>query len=176
MGTAVLSKNEILRAAKKGEIAVTPFDAECVGPCSVDLRLGNEFKVFAKKKGTKEVKDAPDAIGRDAFKRVVLRGGETLSLKPGELVLGVTKERVRLSKKYCAVIDGRSRFARIGLLVHVSSSLIQPNCDNVQVLEIANLSPFTLKLKPGLRVCQVVFHELSSPAEYKGGFRLQKHP
>jgi len=172
----VLSKNEILKAIKKGEIAVTPFTPSCVGPCSVDLHLGNDFKVFVSEKGTKEVKDAPDAIGLGAFKRVLLHEGESLSLKTGELVLGITKERIRVSKRYCATIDGRSRFARAGLLVHVSSSLIQPACDNVQVLEIANLSPFTLKLKPGLRVCQIVFHTLTSPAEYKGGFRLQKRP
>ena len=165
-----------MKALKKKEIAITPFVPSCVGPCSVDMHLGNDFKVFISEKGVKEVKDASDAIGLGAFKRIVLKENESLSLKPGELVLGVTKERIRISKRYCATIDGRSRFARAGLLVHLSSSLIQPNCDNVQVLEIANLSPFTLKLKPGLRVCQVVFHTLTSPAEYKGGFRLQQRP
>lgn len=165
-----LARKELLAAIKKKEIIIAPFDAACVGACSIDLHLGNEFRVFAKK--NKKILVNEDAVFPS--KKITVNDGSFLELKPLRFVLGVTRERIRLSHSYCARIDGRSRFARLGLMVHVSSSLIQPGSDNVQVLEIVNLSPETLLLQPGTRVCQAVFEKLSSPAEYEGKFKTQK--
>ncbi|MFH1106999.1 MAG: dCTP deaminase [Candidatus Micrarchaeota archaeon] len=165
----ILSRRELLKALKAERIRITPFDASCVGACSIDLHLGNEFRIF--KKTGKPVIVREDTVFPS--RRVVVRKGGALELKPLQFVLGVTKERIRLSSEYCARIDGRSRFARLGLMVHVSSSLIHPGSDNVQVLEIVNLSPQTLKLRPGTKICQVVFERLSSPAEYHGRFKKQ---
>jgi len=91
-------------------------------------------------------------------------------------VLGVTKEKLGLSNGLCGWIQGRSRIARMGVMVHVSSSLIQPGVDNRQVLEIINLSPNPIVLRPGVKVCQIVFEELSSEAEYAGDFAKQTKP
>ncbi len=165
----MLSRQGILKAIKEKRIRVTPFEKGSVGACSIDLKLGNEFKVF-EDGNVLEVNEAATAPGR----KVWLEAGEHLELQPGQFVLGVTKEKLVLSKDLSGQITGRSRFARLGLMVHVSSNLIQPGVENVQVLEIVNLSPSVLRLKPGVRVCQVTFHELSSPAEYRGKYKKQK--
>ena len=167
----ILARKELLGALKTKEMAITPFDSKCVGACSVDLHLGNKFKVFAGA-GGKPIEVNEETVFPS--KKITVGAGKFLELKPMQFVLGVTRENIRLSPAYCARIDGRSRFARLGLMVHVSSSLIHPGSDNVQVLEIVNLSPETLLLRPGTRICQVVFERLSSPAEYSGRFKRQK--
>jgi len=171
----MLSHNEILKEIEKGNIQLTPFEPKNVGACSVDLRLGYEFRKFDRNKGS--IVNVTNDIDSGEFSTIVkLRKKESYILKPNELVLGVTLEKLKLSNKICAKLDGRSRFARLGLTTHVSSSLIQPGVNNVQVLEISNLSPFNLVISPGLKICQITFHELTSAAEYNGQYKNQTSP
>ncbi|MBI5228538.1 dCTP deaminase [Candidatus Micrarchaeota archaeon] len=173
----ILSRKEILKAVKQGRVGITPFDEKNVGACSVDMHLGKRFKVFRKTREKLEIKgEVPGIEYSTLFKNVEVNDGDGLLLHPGELVLGVTEEKIRLNDEFCARIDGRSRFARLGLLVHVSSSLIQPGCDNVQVLEIMNMSPWKIVLFPGTKVCQLVFEELKGKARYGGEFKNQREP
>ncbi len=165
----MLSHDEILAALKERSIRISPLDRRSVGAVSVDLRLGNEFKIFHPD-GILDVNEEAQVPG----KKVRLKKGQYLELAPHQFVLGCTRERVTLSKQYAGHITGRSRYARMGLMVHVSSSLIQPGVDNVQVLEIVNLSPATLRLHPGTKICQVFFHKLRTPAEYRGKFKRQR--
>jgi len=167
----ILSKNEILAEIRKGALKITPFEKVNVGECSVDLRLGKEFRIFNKQK--------PFTITEEPFlwekqtKKIILKKKEKLTLKPGQLVLGLTLEKIKMPDYLCGSIQGRSRFARMGLLVHISSSLIQPGVENKQVLEIVNLSPTEIHLTPGLRICQVVFQEITSKQKHKGIFSRQ---
>ena len=170
----ILSKPKLLQAIRSGDIAVTPFNAEHVGACSIDLTLSRHFRRF-KTKGTVRLTGGLDYQNHTFAVEATV--SKPVKIKPGELVLGATAEKIRLSDKYCGWIQGRSRIARLGLSVHVSSSLIQPGVDNVQVLEIVNNAPFAIILAPGVRVCQVVFEELSgSGARYSGGFSRQERP
>lgn len=170
----ILSRNEILKEIRKGNLTIEPFSRELVGPCSVDFCIGNEFKTIRNRKKI-HVKDNlsyPD----DFHKKIKITKDGFLSLKPRELVLGVTKERFTLGKKLCGWIQGRSKLARLGLLVHVSSSFIQPGSDNKQVLEIVNMSPQIICLHPGAVVGQVVFQQVKGNADYKGRFKFQTKP
>lgn len=173
----ILSRPEILKAVKTGRIGIDPFNEKFVGSCSVDLHLGNSFRVFKKTNGKKAIEVVENAFFGKEFqslsKVVDLNENETLSLSPGELVLGLTLEKITLPKNISGRLEGRSRFARMGLLVHVSSSLVQPGVDNNQVLEIMNMSPFTLKLHPKTRICQIIFEEVKGGAEYGGTFKKQ---
>ncbi|MFA4946030.1 MAG: dCTP deaminase [Candidatus Micrarchaeia archaeon] len=167
----ILAHADILEAVANGRIRITPFDSKLVGACSVDFTLGEEFRVF---KHEDEVKltGGLDYLLQTKAKRCP-RG---YLLKPGELVLGVTHERLTLATDLTGSIQGRSRIARMGVMVHVSSSLIQPGVDNKQVLEIVNLSPNPVLLTPGVAICQVVFSELKSKSAYKGAFAKQTAP
>lgn len=172
----ILSKKEILSAIKLGRIRITPFSPAFVGACSVDVRLGNKFKFFRKPAKSVVVDKNFALLPDEYYEEKTLRRGDFVELVPNELVLGCTLERLRLSNDLCARIEGRSKIARAGLLVHVSSALIQPGVDNVQVLELMNVSPLPLKLCPGARVCQIVFEELKGKAKYAGAFAKQKKP
>lgn len=169
----ILSRLEILKAIKRNEIGILPFDKKCIGACSVDLHLGNEFLLF--RKGGRAIFVKEDtAMPKAHARKVILKDSELLHLKPHQFVLGITKEKIKLSGKYLGKLEGRSRFARLGLMVHVSSSLVQPGSNNVQVLEIVNLSPVSLILKPGLKICQIVFEEMLGEEKYEGKYRLQQ--
>lgn len=170
----VLSRNAILAAIKRKDIAITPFEEKNVGAVSVDLRLGDRLRVFVRERKTFTIEEA--AYFSPSFQKntkLVKIGKEGYLLKPGHMVLGTTLERIRLCGKIRGELEGRSRFARMGLMVHISSSLVQPGVDNVQVLEILNASPFSLVLKPGERVCQILFERVEGAAEYSGKFKRQ---
>lgn len=170
----ILSRDEILKLIRNGEIKIEPFDESQVGPGSIDLHLGNKFRVFKKTHGIFHVKD--DVDHKEITKLVEIKDGDYFLIMPGELVHGITKETIRLPENICGRIEGRSRFARIGLLTHLSSGFIQPGSENKVVLEIANLSPIPLALYPGVKICQVVLEEVKGKAKYKGRYHLQEEP
>ena len=96
------------------------------------------------------------------------------TMKPGEVVLGITQEKVTLASNIAGWLEGRSRFARVGLMVHISSPFMQPGINNREVLEIANLSATPLTIFPGTKICQFVFEYCQGKAAYEGRFKTQK--
>ncbi|MBI5046834.1 dCTP deaminase, partial [Candidatus Micrarchaeota archaeon] len=87
---------------------------------------------------------------------------KSITLKPGEMCLGKTVEKITLPNNIMGKLEGRSRYARMGLIIHTTSALVQPGSDNHQILEIVNLAPFTMTLHAGMCVSQVVFELLKS--------------
>ena len=97
-------------------------------------------------------------------------------LMPGETCHGLTRERIRLPNDLCGWLQGRSRFARLGLMVHITAAFIQPGIDNHQALEINNAGPMPLALRPGTRLCQFIFEQCVGEAKYTGRYRVQEAP
>lgn len=166
---SVMTRDELFQAIRDGRITIDPFSDDMVGPGSVDLKLSNEFRIFRKIRRALVVDDSMDL---EKITRLVHRE-RSFTLLPGETILGITKERIRLAPNICGWIQGRSRFARIGLLVHMTASFIQPGIDNRQVLEISNMAPFPLILKPDTRICQVIFQTTVGEAVYVGKHKDQ---
>jgi dCTP deaminase len=166
----ILTKNEILKEIKKGSIKVVPFDKKAVGPASIDLTLGNKFRIFTKGK-TYDINEKAD------YQKISkLVEAKSIVIKPGEVILAITKERITLASNICGWLEGRSRFARLGLMVHVTASFMQPGINNRQVLEIANLGKRPLRLHAGTKLCQFIFQKTKGRAKYQGRFKDQKTP
>ena len=163
-----------LREIAAGRIRITPYDERMVGPASVDLHLSDAFRIFVHLPTTLDVTDGLDY--RSATKGFRTPPGECLVLQPGQTVLGITQERIELPNDICGWLEGRSRFARMGLMVHITASFMQPGIQNRQVLEISNVSPVPLALKPGTLVCQFIFGRCLGEAVYAGHYRNQMHP
>ena len=170
----VLGKTEILKLIKNGEIKIKPFKSSQVGPASIDLHLGNKFRVFKRTNEPFSIEESSDH--KSITELIELNGSSSFLILPGELVHGITRERITLPDYLCARIEGRSRFARMGLLIHLSSGFIQPGSDNKIVLEIVNLSPIPLVLTPGIKICQVIFERIEGKGKYKGKFQYQIEP
>jgi dCTP deaminase len=167
---SILAKDEILREIAAGHIKIDPYDPTAVGPASVDLHLGSEFRVFRKAREVIRVTEETDY--ETVTEKVHVAGG--LMLMPGETVLGITREQITLAQHLCGWLEGRSRFARLGLLVHVSASFMQPGIANKQCLELSNFSPMPLLVAPGLPICQFIFQRTIGEAQYTGRFRNQR--
>ncbi|EKD49913.1 MAG: hypothetical protein ACD_63C00014G0009 [uncultured bacterium] len=168
---SVLTKEEIFKEIDKGNIKIEPFSAENVGPGSIDLTLGNMFRVFKKSDKIYDVGDNPD------YKKITkLVETDSIVVNPQETVLGITRENIALPSNICGWLEGRSRFARLGLMVHISASFMQPGVDNRQVLEISNMGHVPLKLHAGTKICQFIFQKTVGEAKYSGKFVGQVEP
>jgi dCTP deaminase len=165
----VLTREEILKEIRRGTIEIEPLVEDQIGPGSIDLHLGAEFRVFKKLRNALTVED--NISVEDLTERIMTE--DSFTLMPGETVLGITRERVKLPSNICGWLEGRSRFARMGLVIHMTAGFVQPGINNRQVLEIGNLAPFPLILKPGVRICQLVLQRTEGEASYQGRFRSQ---
>lgn len=168
---SLLTKDAIRDLLQNGTIKIEPLDESQIQVASVDLRLGNTFRVF--KHTNHPIPLVEDTNYKEYTEETV---SDTFLLNPHETILGVTMEKITLPGSICAWIEGRSRFARLGLLIHISAGLIQPGISNHQVLEITNLGPNVLELHAGERICQLVFQQTIGEAIYSGRFQGQEKP
>jgi deoxycytidine triphosphate deaminase len=94
-------------------------------------------------------------------------------LAPGETIHGITRERITLPGDIGGWLEGRSRFARLGLMIHVTSGFVQPGVASRQVLEMSNVSGRTLLIHAGVRLPQIVLQRCEGSAVYAGRFARQ---
>lgn len=165
----ILTHEVIVREMEAGTIVIDPFTPDQVGPASIDLHLDRTFWLFENRHTIHEVSEESDF---ELLTRKIVSPDGVL-LQSSETILGLTVERVTLAAHLCGWLEGRSRFARLGLAVHVTAGFMQPGIDNRQVLEMTNLGPTPLKLRPGVRVCQLVVERCEGEAVYRGRFAAQ---
>lgn len=177
----ILSDLDIAARIAAGDIAIEPFDATTqLQPASVDLRLGPD--VVRWHRPVDEDDDAIDVAkptpARMTSKHVAdpegIAGGAIL-IQPGEFLLGTTVERVRIPATLAARVEGRSSIGRLGLAVHVTAGFIDPGFEGQITLEIVNFNPRPIWIRPGMRIAQLVFHELRTAAAnpYRGKYQGQ---
>ena len=171
---AILTRDEIVRRVRAGQIGIEPFSVDKVGPASVDLHLANSFRVFRRVRDIFHVTEEADY---EAVSEVIEVGDDDyFVLMPGETCHGLTRERITLPDDLCGWLHGRSRFARLGLVVHMTAPLVQPGVNNHQALEMNNAGPMPLALRPGTAVCQITFETCVGAAHYAGRYRDQVEP
>jgi dCTP deaminase len=156
----VLSNQGIVAEIKKGALRFSPSIASSqIGPASVDLTLDGKFWVFRKKYLGKKAVDLSKVGFAEATEP---HPSQSITLPPGGMCLGITREKITMPNDLIGTLEGRSRYARMGLAVHVTSALVQPGSDNHQVLEIVNFAPFPVTIHAGMRISQIVFEKLDS--------------
>jgi dCTP deaminase len=166
---AVLTHDAILREIDEGRLVISPFERGQVGVASIDLTLAEEIRLI-------EADDAPIEIREETDYRDHTRVGslsEPYRLEPGVTIHGITQEIIALPPDLCGFLEGRSRYARLGLMIHVTSAFVQPGVKNRQVLEMSNVSSQPLLIHAGVRVCQLVLMRTEGEGVYRGRFRDQ---
>ncbi len=148
----ILSDRDLRARLLDGSIGVAPLSdlEQQLQPASIDLRLGDKFRSIAD-------------TAQDTF--VTVEPGGVYVLAPGAFALGTTVERVRVPNDLVARVEGRSSVGRIAVIVHATAGFIDPGFEGEITLELANLGPKPARLSPGMRICQIVFHQLTSPVE-----------
>ena len=158
--TSVLSDGTIRRLVEEKRIVIDPWDPELVQPASVDLRLGDSFRVFHNHRTAAiDLRDPPTNLTEEVVT------SDVFVIHPGEFVLGVTLEHVRLPDDIVARIEGKSSLGRLGLIVHATAGFVDPGFTGTLTLEITNLTRVPIKLYPGLLIAQLSFMALDAPAE-----------
>lgn len=166
---AVLTHDVILREIEAGRVEVDPLATDQVGVASIDLTLGDEIRIIEPRGRAIDVLEATDYHDHTRVARL----DAPYLLEPGVTIHGITRERIRLPVDLCGFLEGRSRFARLGLMIHVTSAFVQPGVNNRQVLEMSNVSSQPLSIHAGVRVCQLVLMRTEGQATYRGRFEKQ---
>ncbi len=157
----ILSDRDILAHIGSGRIVIDPFDETCVQPSSVDLHVDAQFRVFANSRYPYiDVRDEMPEL----TELVEVKPDEPFILHPGEFVLGSTYERVALPDDLVARLEGKSSLGRLGLLIHSTAGYVDPGWDGYLTLELSNVANLPITLYPGMKIGQISFFQLSTPA------------
>ena len=162
----LLSDRDIRVEIDKGRVVLEPFDPAFVQPSSVDVRMDRFFRVF---ENHRYPHIDPAEEQPDLTRLVECENGEPFILHPGEFVLGSTYERVTLPDDIAARLEGKSSLGRLGLLTHSTAGWIDPGFSGHVTLELSNVATLPIKLWSGMKIGQLCFFRLSSPAEHPYG-------
>jgi len=158
----ILSDRDLLAEINKGSIIIEPFDPACVQPSSIDVKVSNLFRVF--RNHSAAVLDVKKDL-TDLMELVEVPEGEAFMLHPGEFALGSTLERVGVPNNLVARVEGKSSLGRLGLVIHSTAGFIDAGFDGHVTLELANLANLPITLYPGMKIGQISFITMTSPAE-----------
>jgi dCTP deaminase len=164
----IFSDRTIKAALAEGRIEVEPLDERCIQPSSIDLRVDSAFRVF---ENHRYPHIDPRAPQEDLTKLVEVADGDTFVLHPGEFVLGSTLERVRLGADIVARLEGKSSLGRLGLLIHSTAGFVDPGFEGHLTLELSNVANLPIAIYPAMKIGQLSFYDLSTPAENPYGSR-----
>ena len=158
----ILSDIDIRKEIESGRIVIDPFDPASIQPSSVDLHVDNRFRVFANsrypyidvKKEMPGLTEVVEVAEPDPF-----------ILHPGEFVLGSTLERVAIPDDMVARLEGKSSLGRLGLLIHSTAGYVDPGWDGYLTLELSNVANLPITIYSGMKIGQISFFRLTTPAE-----------
>lgn len=170
---ALASKSLIIRPEPNGEAFAST---------SVDLTLDPILSEF-KERATDRYFDpgkpgyALDAILGEETMRVEISESNRYELVPGKLILAWTAEYIDLrpSPRLAARVEGKSSLGRLGLGVHITAPTIHAGFNGRIRLEMINHGRVPIRLRPGMRICQLIFEQtLGTPEKgYSGRFAGQ---
>jgi dCTP deaminase len=162
----LLSDRDILAEIESKRVVIEPYDEAMIQPSSIDFRLDRYFRVFENHR----YPHIDPAVDQSDLTRVVeAPGDEPFILHPGEFVLGSTYEVVTLPDDVAARVEGKSSLGRLGLLTHATAGVVDPGFSGHVTLELANVATLPIKLYPGMKIGQLCFFRLSSPAAHPYG-------
>lgn len=170
----ILSDRSIREAIEAGRIIVDPLDDSCIQPSSIDVKVGNLFRVF--RNHTAGVIDVKQDL-QDLTELITIPDDGVFMLHPGEFVLGSTLERVAVPDDLVGRVEGKSSLGRLGLLIHSTAGFVDAGFDGHITLELANVASLPITIYPRMKIGQVSFMMMTTPADrpYGKGARGSKY-
>lgn len=160
----ILSDRDIRACLDSGRIGVeAEYDVyQDIQPASLDIRLGNKFKVYEHTQCVALDPKNPESV---RTRTIEVPDGEAFYVQPGEFVLGATSIKISVPDDLVTRVEGRSSLGRLGIIVHATAGFIDPGFEGTITLEISNINRLPIALYPGMRIGQFAFLQMSSPAE-----------
>jgi dCTP deaminase len=158
----ILSDRSIREALADGRVVIEPLGDDAIQPSSVDLHVDRYFRVF--RNDTTPFID-PKQHQEDLTELVEVVEGDAFILHPGEFVLGSTLERVALPDDLVARLEGKSSLGRLGLLIHSTAGFVDAGWDGHLTLELSNGANLPIALYPGMKIGQISFLRMTTPAD-----------
>lgn len=162
----VLSDKDLKIALAKGLIKIKPSPnlKLQLGSCSIDLRLGNTFRVFEHSRHA-YIDPFKKSISNEVTREIKIKNNEPFIIQPGDFVLATTVEYIEVPDDLTGRLEGRSSIGRLGVVIHSTAANIECGFRGHITLELANMGKMPVALYPDMRVCSISFEQLSSPAE-----------
>jgi len=162
----ILSDRSIREELAAGRVVIDPLDESCIQPSSVDLHIDRYFRVFRNHTmGYIDVKEDMEEL----TELVEIKDDDVFILHPGEFVLGSTLERVALPDDLVARLEGKSSLGRLGLLIHSTAGFVDAGWDGHLTLELSNVANLPITLYPGMKIGQISFLRMTTPADHPYG-------
>jgi dCTP deaminase len=162
----ILSDRTLREELAAGRIVIDPLDESAIQPSSIDLHVVRLFRVF--RNDTTPYID-PKEPQDDLTELVEVADGKAFILHPGEFVLGSTLERVKLPDDLVARLEGKSSLGRLGLLIHSTAGFVDAGWDGHLTLELSNVANLPIAIHPGMKIGQISFIRMTTPAEHPYG-------
>lgn len=161
----VLSDRDIKKAITSGRIVIKPALnlKQQLGSNSIDLRLGNIFRIFDNTKYA-YIDPFKKNIGEEVTREIRKKDNEPFIIQPGDFVLGTTVEYLELPDDLVGNLEGRSSIGRLGIVVHSTAASVECGFKGKITLELANMGKMPVALYPDMRICAVSFIQMTSPA------------
>jgi dCTP deaminase len=167
----ILSDKTIREELDGGGIVIEPLADDAIQPSSVDLHVDRFFRVF--RNDTTPFID-PKEPQDDLTEYVEVEDDKAFILHPGEFVLGSTRERVALGDDLVARLEGKSSLGRLGLLIHSTAGFVDAGWDGHLTLELSNVANLPIAIYPGMKIGQISFLRMTTPADHPYGSRATK--
>ncbi len=167
----ILNDRELKELLEKKELIIEPLEEHQIQPSSIDFRLGNDFLVYT---DSIDILDVKDNSYHEKLDKVVV-GEDGFVIQPKQFVLATTVEYLKLPDYITAFVEGRSSLGRLGLFIE-NAGWVDAGFEGTITLEFFNANSRPIKIYPGMRICQLVFAKMSSPAEkpYRGKYQGQR--
>lgn len=162
----VLSDHTIKEELAAGRLIIEPLDPTFIQPASVDVRLDRKFLVF--RNNRRPFIDVRQDTS-DLTELVEVTDNNPFILHPNEFVLGSTLESVTLPNDLVGRLEGKSSLGRLGLLIHSTAGYVDPGWQGHLTLELSNVANLPITLYYGMKIGQISFLRLTSPADHPYG-------
>ena len=176
----ILSDVTIREELLSGRIVIDPLGESAVQPSSVDLRVDRYFRIF--RNHTAQVIDVREAQD-DLTEEIDVGVDGVFILHPGEFVLGSTLELVKIPMDLVGRLEGKSSLGRLGLLIHSTAGFVDAGFEGHLTLELSNVANLPITVYPGMKIGQISFLKMTTPAEIPYGsaslgskYQLQRGP
>ena len=158
----VLSDRSIREAVSQGRIVIDPLDDEDIQPASVDVHLNARLLVFRNARRPyidlrKDMEDLTDLVE--------ISDDDGFNLHPGEFVLASTQEHIEVPDDLVARLEGKSSLGRVGLVIHSTAGYVDPGWKGRLTLELTNIARLPICLYQGMKIGQISFLRLTTPAQ-----------